>query len=120
MSLAGNLDYALFVEGFCFVVLAIMAWRLPHKGADDLPWRCLAWFGLIHGVYEWLNMLTVTLGESKGFAVLKFAFMAVSFLPLAEFGRRGSRESTEYVPEHGYFSRSASSPSRERIRAWKG
>ena len=89
MNAASHLDYILFIEGFSFVILAVMAWRLPDKGPGDLPWHCLTWFGLLHGTSEWLHMCAVSLGESEGFAVLRFAVMAASFLPLAEFGRRG-------------------------------
>ncbi len=83
------MDYVLFIEGFSFVILGVMAWRLPDKGRGDLPWHWLTWFGLLQGIYEWLHMLAIGLGESEGFAILRFAVMAASFLPLAEFGRRG-------------------------------
>ncbi len=88
MNAAGHLDYILFVEGFSLVIFAVMAWRLPDKEPGDLPWHCLTWFGLLHGMYEWLHMCTVGLGESDVFAVFRFAVMAASFLPLAEFGRQ--------------------------------
>jgi PAS domain S-box-containing protein len=89
VSVASHLDYILFVEGLSFVMLAVMTWRLQDSTEAGLPWHSLAWFGLLNGIYQWLDMLAVDLGESGGFAALRFAVLAACFLALAQFGRLG-------------------------------
>ena len=62
---------------------------MPSKSPKEPPWQWLAWFGLLHGLNEWLDLLAFSLGDSQGFAAFRLGLMVASFLPLAEFGRRG-------------------------------
>ena len=86
-----RMDYVFFVYGFVFLLLAAMVWGKGRTLHERLPWRWLAWFGLLHGANGWLEMLAIDLGDSRVFEGVRLAVMAVSFLPLVEFGRCGLR-----------------------------
>ncbi|MGB5065360.1 MAG: GGDEF domain-containing protein, partial [Candidatus Competibacter sp.] len=83
-----NLDYIFFLYGLSFVLLAAVAAALGGW-EKTLPWRWLAVFGVLHGLNEWLDLLALGLGESSVFQGIRLAMLAVSFLALVEFGRRG-------------------------------
>ena len=93
-----QMDCVFFIYGFAFVLLAaVLTGRRKYFG-DRLPWIWLAWFGLLHGANEWLDMLALGLGDSPEFQRLRLAFLAASFLPLLEFGRRGLKAQGVSVP----------------------
>ena len=83
-----HMDYIYFIYGLSFMLLAV--WALMLDGWDrNLPWRWLAAFGLLHGLNEWLDLLTLSLGDTLTFQWVRLGLMTASFLPLVEFGRRG-------------------------------
>ena len=94
----GYMDYIFFVYGFSFLLLGVVLLRWARVAEGRLPWAWLAWFGLLHGTNEWLDMLTISLGDSSAFKVVRLAIMAASFLPLVEFGRRGLKEQGTHAP----------------------
>ncbi|HPE72764.1 MAG TPA: diguanylate cyclase [Candidatus Competibacter sp.] len=83
-----NLDYIYFLYGLSFVLLATVAAALG-SWEKTLPWRWLAVFGVLHGLSEWLDLLALGLGNFPAFQGIRLAVLAVSFLALVEFGRRG-------------------------------
>ncbi|MDD5350330.1 MAG: response regulator [Chthoniobacteraceae bacterium] len=84
-----QLDYVFFVYGFAFIVLAAVCAMLQQRNTFRLPWIWFGLFGLTHGFNEWLEMSTVSVGDSKPFAIVRVAIMALSFVFLLEFGRDG-------------------------------
>ena len=96
-----QLDFIFFVYGLSFLLLATVLWQLPQRardGINGLPWGWLALFGLLHGTNEWLDMLALSLGDTTSFRLLRLGLMALSFLPLLEFGRRGWRQLGGWAP----------------------
>lgn len=84
-----QLDYIFFFYGFGFIVLATVCF-LSERNKSSLPWTWLGFFGLIHGLNEWLDMLTLSLGDSPLFKAMRICVMALSFICLVEFGRLGT------------------------------
>ena len=84
-----QMDYILFVYGFAFIVLAAVCAVLQQRNTFRLPWIWFGLFGLTHGFNEWLEMSVIGLGDSKPFAIVRVAIMAMSFVFLLEFGRNG-------------------------------
>ena len=83
------LDYVFLVYGFAFVLLASILLGRGRRSDDRLPWTLLAWFGLLHGANEWLDMLALNFGDPPFFQIFRIAIIAFSFVSLCEFGRRG-------------------------------
>ena len=53
----GQMDYAYFVYGLAFFLLAAAAQSLVASDERRLPWVWLAYFGIANGIYEWMLML---------------------------------------------------------------
>ena len=83
------LDLIGFGYGFFFLALATVAWALARGRQALLPWTWLAWFGLLRGGKLWLDVLALCLGDSPIFKTVRLALLAISFVALFEFGRRG-------------------------------
>ena len=84
-----QMDYIYFVYGFAFIVLAAVCAMLQQRNTFRLPWIWFGLFGLTHGVHEWLEMLVLSLGDSKQFAIARMGFMTLAFVFLLEFARDG-------------------------------
>lgn len=84
------MDYVFFIYGLAFILLASTANAMTRVNDVRLPWRWLALFGLGHGLYEWLEMLALDMGDLPLFALARVLLMAFSFLLLMEFARRGA------------------------------
>jgi signal transduction histidine kinase/CheY-like chemotaxis protein/CHASE1-domain containing sensor protein len=83
-----HLDYIFCIYGLSLLLLATtILWRRARP--DGLPWRLLMWFGLLHGMCAWLDMLSLSMERSAAMEWARVAMLAGSFLPLVEFGRRG-------------------------------
>jgi len=83
------MDYLFFVYGLAFILLAVTAQALARSREGGMPWRWLALFGCLHGLNEWCDMLAMDVGDVPFFALGRVLLLAVSFLMLLEFGRRG-------------------------------
>ncbi|MFA5262532.1 MAG: PAS domain S-box protein [Opitutaceae bacterium] len=92
------LDLIFLVYGFSFLALASIVWTLGRRSQIRLPWNWLAWFGLLHGTHECLELLAISLGDSPVFKGVRLAIMASSFVTLLEFGRRGCKEQGVRMP----------------------
>jgi hypothetical protein len=83
------MDYIYFFYGLAFIMLSFVCLIMMKGAKRKLPWGWLGLFGIIHGVYEWLDLLTVHIGGGETFRAARILLAAVSFVFLAEFGRRG-------------------------------
>jgi len=82
------MDYVQFVHGLLLFLLALALFRIRRAPDLRLPWPWLAWFGLLHGASEWLEMLAFSRGYSAGLKTLQLSLLALSFALLLEFARR--------------------------------
>ncbi len=84
-----QMDYIYFVYGFAFIVLAAVCAMLQQRNTFRLPWIWFGLFGLTHGVHEWLEMLVLSVGDYKQFAIARMGIMTLAFVFLLEFARDG-------------------------------
>ncbi len=84
-----QLDYIFFIYGLSLMLLAFISWGLYKKDSSGRPWVILVFFGLFHGVNEWLDMLALNLEANQVLDIVRLIFLVVSFFVLFEFGRRG-------------------------------
>ena len=84
------MDYLFFVYGLAFILLAVTAQAMARSRDGGAPWRWLALFGLLHGLNEWLDMLALDVGDAPFFKLGRVLVLALSFMMLIEFGRRGA------------------------------
>ncbi len=84
-----QMDYVFFVYGLAFIVLAAVCAMLQQRNTFRLPWLWFGLFGLVQGLHEWMEMLVLSFGDNKPFAIARGAVMALSFIFLLEFGRAG-------------------------------
>ena len=86
-----QMDYVLFLYGLAFLILASVCFPLHGREKNHLPWLWLGLFAMLHGLYEWLDLTAITLGDRPVFANLQLVILIASFTFLVEFGRRGHR-----------------------------
>ncbi|WP_303908612.1 sensor histidine kinase [Thiohalomonas denitrificans] len=85
---AGSLIY--FIYGLAFILMGLSIAVQPRLESDFAlarPLPFLAAFGMLHGVHEWLEVWHVDEGSPLARQAAA-ALLAISFLPLQEFGRR--------------------------------
>ncbi len=89
--LTENLDYIFFLYGLSFIILGAIC--LAHGTRTLSGFSCcwLSVFALLHGVNEWLDLLTLSTGDTTPFMALRLIVMSASFLALMEFGRLHAR-----------------------------
>jgi two-component system, cell cycle sensor histidine kinase and response regulator CckA len=83
-----QLDFIFFFYGLAFVLLAVVTLALDRIDKERLPWRWLIFFGLSHGINEWLDMAAISMGDYHYFMLLRLLILGISFVFLLEFGRR--------------------------------
>lgn len=85
------MDIVFLVYGFAFLALGLIIHAQPREGSNLELARCmgpLAAFGLSHGLLEWVELWGLLHGETPFFAIAKPSLLLVSYVFLAEFGRR--------------------------------
>jgi PAS domain S-box-containing protein len=87
--LAKSTDYLHLICGLTLTVFAVLCYFMIGRSRELPAWRWLAAFGFLLGLHEWTEMLPPSLGDSIGFAAFRLLLLSVSFLALAESGRRG-------------------------------
>jgi two-component system cell cycle sensor histidine kinase/response regulator CckA len=83
-----QLDQVFVLYGAAFLLLGIMAGALRSTPRPGLAWSWLMAFGLVHGLHEWAEGLTLNLGDAPLACGLRHTALSTSFLLLLEFGRR--------------------------------
>jgi PAS domain S-box-containing protein len=83
-----QLDYILFVYGLSCITLALICLIMARNRSDRLPFSWLALFASLHGAYQIMEILSLSLPDHFLLKVLRLGLMAGSFAALLEFGRR--------------------------------
>lgn len=83
-----KLDYIFFFYGLSFILLAAVCFTIKKEEKSPLLWNWFGYFGLAHGLNEWLDLLAFTFYDRPGFVLLRSLLMGASFYFLAAFGRR--------------------------------
>jgi diguanylate cyclase (GGDEF)-like protein/PAS domain S-box-containing protein len=84
-----QLDYVFFFYGLAFILLAPICVNLHYMKEKSLPWIWLGLFAILHGIGEWLDMLTLSLGDTTLYSYVRTGILALSFLILFVFGCKG-------------------------------
>ena len=87
----GRNGFRYFAGGLAFLLLASSVTPVQGRRAGGLPWAWLAWFGLLQGAAQWLDMLALTAGDGRVFTSLRLFLMAVSFCCLLDSVGEDSR-----------------------------
>lgn len=90
------MDIIFLIYGLSFLVLGLAIFAQPRKESRFNLVRfiwLLAVFGIIHGSLEWMDLWTMMRGANPSLNTAKPFVLLVSYLFLAEFGRRIVRDS---------------------------
>lgn len=85
----GQYDYIYFFYGLSFLFLALICFNIDRKKSRTLPWLLLGFFGLLHGVTEWIELLVFTFGEARIFSLLEPLILGLSYILMFEFSLIG-------------------------------
>ncbi|MFA5499582.1 MAG: ATP-binding protein [Candidatus Omnitrophota bacterium] len=85
--LKSQYDYVCFFYGLAFFILAIICFSLGKDRFRNIPWVILGSFGLVHGLYEWVDMAAVFGADIQHFSGIQLAMLVVSYMLLFEFAR---------------------------------
>ncbi|MFA6358236.1 MAG: ATP-binding protein [Candidatus Omnitrophota bacterium] len=80
-----QIDYIYFIYGLSFFVLSGSALLLSKNKKQNLPWISLALFGIVHAVNEWLDLLSLSVGDNYGFRLVRLGILVFSFIFLFDF-----------------------------------
>jgi PAS domain S-box-containing protein len=87
--LKSQLDYIYFFYGASFIFLGAVCFsilkRSPSPGS--ISWFWLGFFGFLHGINEWSEIIVIALGDVLWFRVLRLAVLFFSYICLIEFAR---------------------------------
>jgi PAS domain S-box-containing protein len=86
-----HLDYIYFIYGLSFITLAAVCFSFRKIGDRSLPWDWLCLFGLVHACNEWLDLIALSAGDMKLLFIARLCVLALSYIFLFEFARRGIR-----------------------------
>ncbi len=102
VSVRGRLDLIFFIYGLSFSAMGLLLFLQPRKEssfalAESL--RLLGWFGLVHGLNEFMDMWGIIHPAPKQWvSAAGLAVLAASYLFLLEFGRRSVKALCGEVP----------------------
>jgi len=84
-----QLDYIYFFYGASFIFLGAACFSILKRSptSGSISWFWLGFFGFLHGINEWLEIIVIDLGDAFWFKVLRLAFLLFSFICLIEFAR---------------------------------
>ena len=93
--LVGQIDYILFIYGLSFILSAsllraLITTKNTHtsiKPQSVLRWNNLMCFFALHGIYQWLDMISFSMGDNATFSIIRLLLLIVSYLFLLEFSR---------------------------------
>ena len=99
----GQIDYIILLNGLMLVILSAVCFSLNKAGNRLLPWSSLFLFGIFQGVYEWLELVSFSLGDGMQFKSIRVFLLFVSYVFLVEFGRAGIKRITGRGPGRWIF-----------------
>ncbi|MDD5560682.1 MAG: ATP-binding protein [Candidatus Omnitrophica bacterium] len=82
-----QIDYIFFIYGMSFFILSAACLLLIRVKEAKLPWFWLGLFGFAHAINEWLDLFSISIGDTPVFRMSRLAVMLLSFIFLAEFSR---------------------------------
>ena len=85
--LLSQMDFILFIYGAIFILLFPVCLSLQKNDQSKIPWKYLGYFGLLHGITEWLDIWVLSFGDNGFFASLRLFILVSSFICLLEFAR---------------------------------
>ncbi|GEM_PF-2714712 len=99
--LKNNLEAVYFIYGLAFFTMGIVIFshtvsKSKFRLAGILGF--LGWFGLIHGINEWLDNLAIIKGRSDFLDSVRLFVLSISFVFLFEFGRQFFRLERQKYP----------------------
>lgn len=86
--LVDRMDYWHMLCGLTLILLAATCSFLAGRQQERPSWRWLSAFGFVQAAYEWMEMISVALGEGALFASIRLTLLIVSAVLLAESARR--------------------------------
>ncbi len=90
-----QLDYTLFVNGLSCIVLALICSIMAQRRSARLPFSWMALFAALHGAYQIMEIMALSLPDPFLLKVVRLTLMAGSFAALLEFGRRSAAIKTK-------------------------
>ncbi len=96
-----HMDVVFFIYGLAFFALGLVILVQPKEESQYESSRFVGWlafFGLVHGAMEWLDLWKIGHGDSSTLALLKVDFLLVSYFFLFEFGRRLTQSICDKIP----------------------
>ncbi|NWF66617.1 MAG: hypothetical protein HXX81_04015, partial [Campylobacterales bacterium] len=84
------MDYIFFIYGLAFILLWSIVYQFSKSEVNIVNWKWLGYFGLIHGIQEWCDLLALSVGDSKLFTEFRLVLLFTSFIALFEFARISS------------------------------
>ncbi len=83
-----QMDFVYLISGLAFLMLGMISYPQARAGRLKLPWGFLAAFGVLHGLGEWVELLTLSFDSGPANTLLRFVLTAASYVALVEFDRR--------------------------------
>jgi len=93
-----QLDFIYFLYGLAFILVASVCLTLNRQAKQLLPWHWLGFFGVLHGLHEWADLIPIFLGDHTWMIKISLGLMVASFICLIEFSRSGMRTLTGRSP----------------------
>jgi len=85
--LQSQFDYIFFIYGLSFVLLGINALVLWRIERENCFWLWLGLFGVIHGIHEWVDLISVSFLANPSIDISLFVVRFLSYVCLFEFAR---------------------------------
>lgn len=85
-----NLDfiYLFYGAAFFFLGTACLVLYFREREKKSLPWLALSFFGFVHGLNEWLDLLAVSFLDPQFLMLERDIVLGLSYFFLFEFSRR--------------------------------
>jgi diguanylate cyclase (GGDEF)-like protein/hemerythrin-like metal-binding protein len=90
-AMLAQLDYIHFFFGLALLLLGSVSLSMSRSGPLPTPWWLLGSFAFILGGREWLELVALSVGDSRLFNLARSLLLAASFACLLEFARRTNR-----------------------------
>ncbi len=95
--LTKQLDYIYFLYGAAFFLIAATCFFLYKSQKENIFWKYLGLFGILHGINEWLDLIYIVFGEIKSMFWPHLLILVSSFVYLVEIGRLYTKRNNKLV-----------------------